>query len=158
MPTPKKPKNPQTKHLPRDKEKPIKENRKLTYKFPGDDKVMEAIDNCKGVKFTIAKCLGINRTTLDTWLERPVLKAYFEKAVSHAVEFAESKLFELIEGVTVQEITPWGSDVTYKRPPCVKAIQFYLKTQGKTKGYVEKVETEHSGKIDINQVTGIEIN
>jgi hypothetical protein len=68
--------------------------------------------------------------------------ADFKDAVKNveaeAVDFVESKLFQLIEGVTVSN--PLDEKVVYKDRPCKTSIIFYLKTKAKDRGYVERQE------------------
>ena len=83
----------------------------------------------------------INRTTFYTWQETdPDFKAAIEEAKEKLLDFAESKLVEQIQ----TGITP--------------ALIFFLKTQGKQRGYTEKVQTELSGSVKIEPITGMEID
>lgn len=92
-----------------------------------------------------ADMVGINRCTHYKWLEQDSeYKEAFEDINESAIDFVESKLFEKINGVSVQKETMVGPEV-YELPPSDTAIIFYLKTKGKKRGYVERNEVEHSG-------------
>lgn len=71
--------------------------------------------------------LGISRQTFYNWKNGDAeLRAMLEEAEEAIIDFAESKLVEAIG----------DGDMT--------AIIFFLKTKGKKRGYVEKVENDVS--------------
>ena len=81
----------------------------------------------------ICKEVGISRETFYGWMKRD---EKFKKAIDDEkeglIDFAESKLFNLInEKNTV-------------------AIIFFLKTQGKHRGYIEQSDVGISGEIKLN--------
>lgn len=83
----------------------------------------------------------IERQTFYNWLNAdPDFKSAIEEAKEKLLDFAESKLVEQIQ----TGITP--------------ALIFFLKTQGKQRGYTEKVQTELSGSVKIEPITGMEID
>lgn len=85
--------------------------------------VLEALEQSLGVVTTACKSIGLPRRTFYGWLESD---QEFAKAVEEmseiALDFAESQLHKRIKA---------GSDT---------AIIFYLKTQGKKRGYIERTE------------------
>ena len=99
--------------------------------------IIEALEKSLGVVTTACKKVGVGRTTFYGWLEDD---AEFKKEVNDiqdlALDFVESQLFEQIK----------DSNTT--------ATIFYLKTKGKKRGYVERIETDHTtnGK-EINIIT-----
>lgn len=99
--------------------------------------------------------LDIARPTLDKWIaeDEPLREAIKEQG-EVALDFVESKLFELIEGVTVQEIVK-GKPVIYTLPPNVTACIFYLKTKGKGRGYVERQEFTGADGKALVPITGM---
>ena len=81
---------------------------------------------------------GIARTTHYKWLQEDSdYKSEFEELADQALDFVESKLFELIEGANRQVVTSEGIK-TIKEPPNTAAVIFYLKTKGKKRGYIER--------------------
>jgi hypothetical protein len=71
--------------------------------------------------------LGISRPTFYRWLEE-------DKKLREKVEEVEEALIDNVESKLLKKIT--DEDMT--------AIIFYLKTKGKNRGYVERVEQEVS--------------
>lgn len=85
--------------------------------------VIEAIKGSKGFVSTIAKALGCQRTYIYKLLEKyPTAKEALENEREGNKDFVEGKLFQQID----------AGNIT--------AIIFYLKTQGKDRGYIEKQE------------------
>ena len=96
----------------------------------------------------IAQNLGVSRPTLDKWLLDPELNQAFNDAREAAIDHAESKLMELIDGVAVQDFDFTGKPVVYKAKPEIKAISLYLSTIGKNRGYTTQTDIKHSGDKD----------
>lgn len=85
---------------------------------------------------------GVSPVTFSVWKKDD---AFFREEYVHAkesrVRHVENKLMELINGVTTQKFVK-GEPVIYLEPPCKTSIIFFLKTQGKHKGYVERQEIQ----------------
>lgn len=89
-------------------------------------KMIEALEKSLGVVTTAIKTVGIHRSTHYDWLDSdPEYRKAVEALKDVALDFAESKLFKSIDS---------GSDT---------ATIFFLKTQGKKRGYVERQELSH---------------
>lgn len=90
--------------------------------------------------------VGVERQTFYDYCKNDEV---FNKAVEDMgevmLDFAESKLFTLMNGVQVQ-----GKKGLYNKPPDVAATIFYLKTKGKKRGYIERVEVD-DGKPPVSQ-------
>jgi hypothetical protein len=81
---------------------------------------------------------GVGRRTYYTWLEEDAeFAAAVKELEEFPLDFAEGKLFELMNGVKV--LDPESGQV-YKRAPCKTSLIFYLKTKGKNRGYIERSE------------------
>jgi len=102
--------------------------------------LVEALEQSLGVVTTACKKVGINRTTYYNYYNSdPDFKKEVDSLSDVALDFAESKLFSQID----QNNTA--------------ATIFYLKTKGKHRGYVERQEVDHSGELQVKQITGMEI-
>jgi uncharacterized protein len=92
--------------------------------------MIQALEKSMGIVTNAAKIVGINRVTHYKWLQDDVeYRSQVEDIENMAIDFAESKLHTQID----------KCDTT--------AIIFFLKTKGKKRGYVEKSEMEHMGRI-----------
>ena len=93
--------------------------------------LIEAMKKNLGVVTMACKEVGISRATYYDYIRKDEdFKAEIEDVKDVAIDFVESQLFKQIkEGSTAATI-------------------FYLKCQGKKRGYIEKQEVEHSGKVD----------
>jgi hypothetical protein len=94
-------------------------------------KLLEALEEHKGIISIACKAIGINRSSYYDWIAKD---EEFKKAVDEiqdvAIDFVESKLFQQIdEGNPTSTI-------------------FYLKTKAKQRGYVERQEIVHDGKLE----------
>ena len=92
--------------------------------------MIEALTKSLGIVTIACKEVDIARQTHYRWMqEDEEYKNNVESISDIALDFAESKLHGLIDkGDTSANI-------------------FYLKTKGKRRGYIEKLEMEHSGGI-----------
>lgn len=94
-------------------------------------KFKKALEGSIGVYASIAQKLDVDRSTITKYLKKhPELMPLVEEERERMIDLAENKLFTKINS------GEWAP------------IQFYLKTKGKGRGYVEKQEIEHSGEID----------
>lgn len=91
-----------------------------------EEMVMALVEKKKGNATNIAKALKCSRQTVIARMnESEELKQAFVDAREARIDWAESKLDTRIN----------AGDIT--------AIIFFLKTQGKSRGYVERQETDH---------------
>lgn len=101
--------------------------------------VIAALRDTKGMVYLAAKKLGCEAQTIYNYRDRyPAVRAEMEQQDGEVDDAAEMKLYQaIIAG------EPW-------------AVQFRLRTKGKGRGYVERVQQEVSGKdggdITINVV------
>lgn len=95
--------------------------------------ILKALYSNKGIVTFACESTDTPRSTYYKWLkEDEEFAAQVNEIQDVAVDFAEKKLFELInEGDTTATI-------------------FLLKTRGKKRGYIEKTEVDHSGSLGIS--------
>lgn len=121
--------------------------------------MIEALKKSLGVVTDACKMAGVGRTQFYSWLkDDPEFNRNVESINEESLDFAETKLFELIRGVVLPEdkiFVHKGKTITVPTmrtyPPDTASVIFYLKTKGKKRGYVEKQEIEHSGRIQTAQ-------
>lgn len=89
------------------------------------------VNEYKGNVAAIARKLGVNRSTVWARVQdSSTLKAALEDARETMLDNAESKLYQkVLDGDTV-------------------SLLFFLKTQGRSRGYIEKQEVEHGGAVN----------
>jgi hypothetical protein len=85
--------------------------------------VIEAIKDSKGMVYVAAKAIGCNPVTIYNLAKKiPAIQEAIDIARGEMTDKAESKLFEAVD-----RGESW-------------AVCFYLKTQGKNRGYIERQE------------------
>jgi len=111
---------------------------KLTLK---KDAMLQALTTSLGNVTEAAAAVGMSRETHYDWLKNDAEYAAAVASLKNvALDFAESQLKKLMEGAERQALTHDGEIVTIKDAPNTSAIIFYLKTQGKQRGYIERQE------------------
>jgi hypothetical protein len=111
---------------------------KLTLK---KDAMIQALTVSLGNVTEATAAVGMSRETHYAWLkDDPEYSAAVTSLKNVALDFAESQLKKLMEGAERQALTHDGEIVTIKDAPNTSAIIFYLKTQGKGRGYIERSE------------------
>ncbi len=93
-------------------------------------RIIQALRETKGLLTLAAHKAGVSYPTINRYAhDFPSVREAVLEAKESVLDFAESKLYENIKG---------GDNA---------CIIFYLKTQGKARGYLERQEIEHSGYI-----------
>tara|TARA_R100000329_G_scaffold35345_2_gene33221 strand:+ start:5577 stop:5954 length:378 start_codon:yes stop_codon:yes gene_type:complete len=98
--------------------------------------LLDALEKSLGVVTTACKKVGVGRTTYYEWYNNdPEFKDKVDELKNVALDFAESQLHKQIQSNSTA------------------ATIFYLKTQGKKRGYIEKQEIDlTSGNEQINKI------
>lgn len=97
--------------------------------------LLKALEQSLGVVTSACKKCNVSRKTYYQYLkEDDSFKKDVADVQNIALDFAESKLYKAIQ----------DDNIT--------AIIFYLKTKAKHRGYVEKIEQEHSGGTTIRVI------
>jgi len=99
------------------------------------DEFIKAIEGSGGFVTTIARRVGCSRTTVYNAMERYA-------TVKQAIQDEKDSLKDMAEGELLKQIK--GGNTT--------AVIFYLKTQAKDRGYVEKQEIEHQNAVPIERI------
>ena len=88
--------------------------------------MLQALESSLGVVTTAARSAGIDRRTHYRWMQEDEQYAEQVRGIKDlSLDFVESQLFKRIK----------DGDTT--------SMIFYLKTQGKKRGYIERVEQEY---------------
>ena len=94
--------------------------------------VIEAIELAKGNLAQAARLLKCNRNTVYGYINRySTVKEAYERVNEETIDYVEDKLMNQID----------RGNIT--------AIIFFLKTKAKHRGYVERQEYQHDGKVVI---------
>jgi hypothetical protein len=102
--------------------------------------MLTALEQSKGMTTVAARLLGCAVDTVYAYLERyPALAAAKAQQREAMTDVAELALYKAI-----QSGEAW-------------AVCFYLKTQGKQRGYVERVEQQHSGTVTQEHTGAVEV-
>jgi hypothetical protein len=107
-------------------------------KKPETSVIEKAIVKAFGNLSTASKSLGVERATLYKWIEQEGLEEAVQEGRNRRLDFAESMLDK---GMQNENMT---------------AIIFYLKTQGKSRGYVERQEVTGADGKKLFEVTIID--
>ncbi len=105
--------------------------------------LIEALKLSLGNVSAACEAVGISRVTYYEYLKSEDFKTEVDSIEEGNLDFAESKLRELMNGVMLID----AEGGVYQDRPNPTAIIFFLKTKGKKRGYVERQElTAADGK------------
>lgn len=109
------------------------------YSKPHNDVIIDALFQTKGILLGAAKILGCDRKSLYNWISQyEDLQKACEDAREQRKDFYESKLDELAEGVWIEKPGAYPDEPrAYKNPPSIKAIELFLTTKAKDRGYIK---------------------
>ena len=104
---------------------------------------LAALERSLGNVLQARQATGVGRTTHYRWLkEDPAYKEAVQLIDDEAIDFGQSKLFELMNGVSMLresgKFDAEGNPIqerVYQRAPCYSSVQFFLRTRGKKAGY-----------------------
>lgn len=106
------------------------------------EQVIEAVRRNRGIIRGVARDLGVNRTTVYTYVHRwQSVRQALEEERENMIDYAETKLYDQIRN---------GS---------LKAIEFFLRGPGKDRGYVERrIYDQHLNGLDLTKLTDEELD
>jgi hypothetical protein len=120
--------------------------------------MLEALIGRLGNVTKAAQDANVGRSTHYHWMATDEgYKAAVEDITEMLIDHVEDRLLQRINGVEGVKYGSEGQPITYEIPPDTTAIIFFLKTRAKSRGYIEKVQTEHSGEVAVKQITGMEV-
>lgn len=121
-------------------------------------KLLEALEKYLGNVSKACKLLKQSRTQHYKWLDEDPEYAKAVKALEEAqIDFVEDKLFQKINGVKKVVKTSEGDQMVYETPPDTTACIFYLKTKGKNRGYIERMEVENKNVDEFSNLSDEEL-
>lgn len=133
-------KKPARKKAPAKRKKATKRKRTPRPRTPGGgrverykpEQVIEALRNSAGVYLHAATMLGCARNTIRGYVERyPEIAEALDEILEENIDLGETALLGMM------------GDPAHRGHS--SSVQFYLRTKGKRRGYVDKKEHEHSG-------------
>lgn len=125
---------------------------------------LKCLKKCMGVVTDAALMANIDRTTHYVWTKKdPKYLEAVESIAESCIDFAESKLFQLMSGITVKEEkaafykgVATKITITKTFAPDTKAVTFYLETKGKKRGYIKRTEVERKDVEEFKSVEDID--
>lgn len=103
-------------------------------------RVLQALKEYQGFVSKACEEAGIGRTTFYHWVEDdPEFASAVKEIEEDRLDFVEDKAVERIKGIK-------DAKGNYVVPPSDTMIIFYLKTKGKGRGYIERMEVTDPGK------------
>lgn len=106
--------------------------------------ILEALEQTLGNVTTACKIVRIGRTTFYEWVNN-------DEEFKKKVDDIQNITLDYVEGKLIKQI----------REDNITSIIFYLKTKGKSRGYVERQEItgseEYPAKIEVNIVKSNEV-
>lgn len=114
---------------------------------------------CGGIINDIALRFHVTRKTVAHWRDTDQrYRAALDEAQEATLDLCESNLRKLIAGVPAIEVNENGDKVFagWITEPNLTSIIFYLKTKGRNRGYVERVEVDNGDAIKPKTLTNKE--
>lgn len=105
-----------------------------------DKQIQDALKQTKGMVYLASRQLGCSHHTIKARIAKSVkLQEIVEAEGGSVIDTAELKLYQLI----------LDGDLG--------AVKYMLSTRGKDRGYIERHQLEHSGKIDVTKLSEEEL-
>lgn len=115
------------------------------YKKPDNERLIAMLRKTGGNVSQVAAALHVSRTMVYNWIKAdPELEDALEDVRESLLDNAETLLQQHILGEPA--LDEWGKQIGWKRLPDLTAVIFFLKTKGKTRGYVERMEQEFNNR------------
>jgi hypothetical protein len=102
--------------------------------------MLQALRENNGVVLLALKKVGVHRNEHDDWLKNdPDYREVYNCIQEDQIDWVKTKMLERIDGARYEVMTEHGIQVL-RDAPCKASSIFYLKTKGKSRGYVERQE------------------
>jgi hypothetical protein len=109
-------------------------------------KFIKAYKKHRGMKTAACEACKMGYTTYQQWRkEDPEFDRQLTEIDEMVLDQVETKLLELIDGPTEQKLDVKGNVHDLKLAPNVKAVQYYLDTKGKNRGYGKTLNIPDGG-------------
>lgn len=106
--------------------------------------LLQALEKTRGIVTTACEKVGCSRRVYyDLYGNDEQFRKDVDALSDVALDFAESKLMQKMDGIKSTKFNKKGEEVVYDIPPSDTALIFYLKTKGKKRGYIERYESEN---------------
>lgn len=106
---------------------------------PSNEKIIEVLKKKKGRLTVAATALNISVSSIYNYVrDDEELQKALKLIKEDELDFAEDQLHLLMRGIPV--VDEQGKLIDWKVRPDNASVMFYLKTQGRDRGYVEKVD------------------
>ena len=110
--------------------------------------MIDALREAGGVMTAAARKIGCSRHTVRRYVdEYPKVREVLEEENETNLDEGENTLIDYVRGVTTIEVD--GERVTKPVDDRTRldALKFYLRTKGRSRGYGDRIETDHSGGV-----------
>jgi len=102
------------------------------------EKFKEICNKSFGNLTAVAKYYNVTRQTIHNWVnDKPELKDIVLESKNTVIDSVENTMFKMIFGIPLMDD---GKQIGWIEKPDKSLIMFYLKTQAKDRGYIERVE------------------
>ena len=105
-------------------------------KKPREEHIIEALEKSGGIIKTASSRLDVSRKTLYDWIKK-------SEVLTESLLDCREMMVDISEGALYNQIKEGN----------MTGIIFHLKTQGKSRGYVERMEYDTKNTVEITGIT-----
>ena len=123
----------------------------MAYKKEDKEKFLEILASKSYHIGRACKAFDISRGTYYLWEKEDWFREKIEWLQEIDIDEAEDTLRILRKGIP--NVSKDGKFIDWKVPPCKTSVIFFLKTKGKSRGYIETKEVITKPQTDLNDVS-----